>query len=162
MENTEMMKRTTMPQMERRDYPCWAVIERAPDIEGKWVAHCLDFDTLAQADDPATALELLLASTIDIVLDDLRAGVDPSARRAPDDDEHWSLLPLVVRDPAQARKAEPAFWNEVSAKMDALVVAQFFLGFIRSFASPHLAPESAQATLLFRHGRDINSAAACM
>jgi predicted RNase H-like HicB family nuclease len=69
-------------------------VESAPDVQGKWVAHCLDFNTLAQADDPETAMRLVMEAAVEIVEDDLRDGVDPKERRATEDD--WSILEEVA------------------------------------------------------------------
>lgn len=136
-------------KVERRDYPCWAIVEPAMDVKGKWVAHCLEFDTLAQADDPATAVELLLQSTNDIVLEDLRAGVDPLERRAPADDEGWSLLRFVAEQSASDRfdTLREALQVVSERKIDEskLVIAvQFFLRYQRASASSHLASDGAR------------------
>jgi hypothetical protein len=154
-----MHRRTT--KVERRDYPCWATIEPAPDIEGKWVAHCLEFDTLAQADDPETAVELLLESTSEIVLEDLRNGVDPLERRAPQDDEGWSLLRFITEKPDSTRSGTGNYremWDEVkdkAARNLVVIAVQFFLGYQRSVASAHLDPEKAQQMFFQTRERNV-------
>jgi hypothetical protein len=146
--------------VERRDYPCWAILEPAPDVKGKWVAHCLEFDTLAQADDPAAAFGLLLQSTNEIVLDDLRLGVDPLERRAPPDDEGWSLLRYVADHPFANRVSTiQEVLDKISEhKVDAdqvVIVAQFFLRYQRSRPSAHLAPETAREMFFQARERSI-------
>jgi len=138
-----MHNRTRASTVERRDYPCWAVVEPAPDIKGKWVAHCLEFDTLAQADDPETAVRLLVEGTNDIVLEDLRAGVDPLGRRAPQKDEHWEILRYVADKPEQKFfNTFKDLENTLSAAgqpLEAIVItAQFFLGYERSASTARL------------------------
>ena len=151
-------------KVERRDYPCWAIIQPAPDIKGKWVAHCLEFDTLAQADDPEVAYSLLLQSTNEIVLEDLRAGMDPLARRAPQDDEGWSLLRFVTENPDSTRTGAlpPDLWREIRAKVESeqedryqVIAIQFFLGYQRAVASSQLASGEATQTLFQTRQRSL-------
>lgn len=80
--------------IERRVYSCWAIVEPAPDVKGKWVAHCLNFDTLSQADDVETATKLLIEATGEVVLEDLQEGLNPEDRRAPDED--WAVIEQLV------------------------------------------------------------------
>jgi len=157
-----MHRHTT--KVERRDYPCWATVEPAPDIAGKWVAHCLEFDTMAQADDPQTAVKLLLENTHDIVLEDLRAGMDPLERRAPQDDEGWSLLRFITEKPDKSRSGSGDYremWDQLKSQHDAVVVAiQFFLGYVRRVASAHLDSVSTQQ-MFFQVRTRGNEATAC-
>jgi hypothetical protein len=148
-------------KVERRDYPCWAIIQPASDIPGKWVAHCLVFDTLAQADDPEVAYALLLQSTSEIVLEDLRAGMDPLDRRAPQDDEGWSLLRFVTEEPDSTSTGAltPDLWTEIRTQTAAghpqIIAIQFFLGYQRAVASSHLASAEATQTLFQTRQRDL-------
>jgi len=137
-------------KVERRDYPCWAIVEPAPDVAGKWVAHCLEFDTLAQADDPGTVIKLLLEATNAIVLEDLRAGVDPLERRTDPDDEGWALLRFVAEQPSNRFGTLQEVLNDISQEnVDAskvVIAAQFFLRYKRSLTSSHLASDGARET----------------
>lgn len=90
--------------LERRVYSCWAIVQPAPDVAGKWVAHCLDFDTLSQADDAETATKLLIEMTKDMVIEDLYEGKNPEDRRAPDED--WAIVEQLVDASAYSSFAE--------------------------------------------------------
>ena len=90
--------------IERRVYPCWVIVEPAPDVKGKWVAHCLDFDTLSQADDAETAAKILIEATMDTILEDLMEGANPETRRAPDED--WAIIEQLVDAPQYGSFAE--------------------------------------------------------
>ncbi len=142
-------------RIERRDYPCWAIVEPAPDIQGKWVAHCLEFDTLAQADDPETAVRLLLESTEEIVLEDLRAGMDPLDRRTPQDDEGWALLGYIAEQPQPRIFAS---FEEMLKKLTAdnedprqiVIAVQFFLSYQRPIASGQLSSSKKTHTVFLQ------------
>ena len=90
--------------IERRVYSCWVIVEPAPDVKGKWIAHCLDFDTLSQADDAETAAKILIEATTHTILDDLAEGANPEARRAPDED--WAIIEQLVDAPQYGSFAE--------------------------------------------------------
>ncbi len=97
----------------------WIVIERAEDVPGEWVAHCLDFDVVMQGRDPRHALEMAKESVEMIVVDDLAAGHDPRRRRAPE--EYWLRLSNIL-DRAEKLSALP----EGAAEPAAYVVEIFF------------------------------------
>lgn len=146
--NVYMNRRIT--KVERRDYPCWFIVEPAPDVAGNWVAHCLEFDTLSQAEDPATAIKLLLESTTQIVLDDLCADADPLERRAPADDDGWALLRFVSEQPSRRVSTFEELSDIANRKAndrDVVIAAQFFLRYERSVPSSHLASSPARGTL---------------
>jgi hypothetical protein len=153
-------RRTTV---ERRDYPCWAIVEPAPDIQGKWVAHCLEFDTLAQADDPENAVALLLHSTSEIVLEDLRAGMDPHDRRTPQEDEGWALLEFISAAPKSMRFDTYREMQEKIAEAsghprDIVIAVQFFLTYQRSVESARLSPQKAHPSFFQARERNVSLA----
>jgi predicted RNase H-like HicB family nuclease len=78
----------------------WIIIERAEDIPGEWVAHCLDFDVVAQGRDPHQAFDMASESIGMIVFDDLERGANPRERRAPE--QYWQRLSHIV-DNAEKR-----------------------------------------------------------
>jgi predicted RNase H-like HicB family nuclease len=80
----------------------WYVIERAASIPSEWVAHCLDFDVVTQGRDAKHAFEMLQEAVGMVVVDDLQAGRDPRARRAPE--EHWQRMSKML-DSAERRPA---------------------------------------------------------
>jgi hypothetical protein len=86
--------RVVRTTMELHRYRVSVTVESAPDVPGKWVAHCLDFNTLSQADDPETAMRLALDAACEVVEEDLRTGANPTDRRADDDD--WAIFEDVA------------------------------------------------------------------
>jgi hypothetical protein len=73
------------------------LVKPAPDLPGRWVAHCLDLDLMAQADSLWHAVDVTLAVLSEAVADDLHAGLDPLGRRqAPH--EFWMELRRVMRE----------------------------------------------------------------
>ena len=83
-------------KIEQRAFSCVAVVTPGERVLGKWVAHCLTFDVLAQANDPESALELVIAATREACLDDLNEGRDPTERKAPEDD--WKIFHAAMVD----------------------------------------------------------------
>jgi len=72
------------------------VIERAPDMEGVWVAHCLDFDILSQGTSIAEAAQAVHEAVSVMLEDDFQRGLDPTQREAAPP-ECWERLNLVRR-----------------------------------------------------------------
>ncbi len=79
-----------MPAADRKVYSGWAYITRAEDVPGCWVAHCFDFGVVTIGDSPQHALEMVREAVGLVLVDDLNRGLDPHARRAPD--EEWEPL----------------------------------------------------------------------
>jgi predicted RNase H-like HicB family nuclease len=77
-------------------YNLWVTVQRAPDLRGIWLAHCLDFDVMSQGSTPREAVSMV-CEAIDIVLEADRAvGRDPYERRAPESD--WAEMFEAVRE----------------------------------------------------------------
>jgi hypothetical protein len=129
---------TSLPNIERRVYPCVAVVEPGENVPGKWIAHCLTFDVLAQADDPDEALRLVLDATSRVVIDDLNEGLNPEDRRAPAED--WLLFEAVavngIPSTIESARAHPVSEDGFMA----VVVARFEVTCQRALAGPSLAP----------------------
>lgn len=79
----------------------WIYIERAADVRGEWVSHCLDFDVVMQGRSLQEAFDALLESMTMVVLDDIKAGRDPHARRAPkaEWDRFWADIAGAQKRP---------------------------------------------------------------
>ncbi len=79
----------------------WFYIERAEDIPGEWVSHCLDFDVVMQGRSLQEAFETLIKSMRMIVIDDIKAGRDPHERRAPKSewDRFWAEVAGAQKRP---------------------------------------------------------------
>lgn len=76
------------------NFRLWALIERSPDIEGEWVAHCLDVDVVSQGTSVMHALDMLGEAVMMTIVEDLDGGSDPLLRRAPN--EYFERLHKVV------------------------------------------------------------------
>jgi len=128
--------------IERRVYPCWVIVEPAPDVKGKWIAHCLNFDTLAQADDAETAAKILIEATVYTILDDLAEGADPEARRAPDED--WAIIEQLVDAPLYSSFAELEKEMDPAGERGRFVIGcEFVLTFDHLAVPAHPAPVEA-------------------
>lgn len=79
---------------DRRVYNCWVIVRPADDIDGEWVAHCLDLDVVTQGSSPAHALEMAREAAAMVVVEDLNTNRDPLRRRAPE--EFWAELYAMV------------------------------------------------------------------
>ena len=56
------------------------LIQAAPDVEGQWLAHCLNWDLLTQGDSPKPIMEMVVEAIIIAIEDDRAAGLDPADR----------------------------------------------------------------------------------
>lgn len=73
----------SMSRLEERVYDAWVVVRRAEDVAGEWVAHCLDFDVVAQGITMQEAADAAKEAVGIVLVDDVDASLDPYARRAP-------------------------------------------------------------------------------
>jgi hypothetical protein len=90
-------------------YAAWVVLSPAADVPGAWMAHALEFDVVTQGDNAEDAYRMA-ADAVEIVLvDDLRRGADPFARRAPA--ECW--WPLVEVWEHGERLGRPEFMDRL-------------------------------------------------
>lgn len=83
----------------------WYVIERADDVPGEWVGHCLDFDVVTQGRELPHTFEMLNEAVSMVVIDDLDAGREPRSRRAPE--EFWQRLSKMLDRAEKRPEAEP-------------------------------------------------------
>lgn len=98
--------------IDRSVFTGWALITRAGDVPGTWVAHCLEFDVASCGDSPRHALEMLYDAVGTCLVDDLNHGFDPYDRRAPE--EEWEpLLTLFeeVRDVVRASEMDQTVFS---------------------------------------------------
>lgn len=80
--------------MNTREYNFWFVFQRAEDVPGEWVGHCLELDVVSQGKSLKHAAEMLAEACFITVCDDLIAQKDPLCRRAPD--EFWKALYKII------------------------------------------------------------------
>lgn len=79
---------------ETRTFQCVAIVTPGESVPGSWIAHCLDYDVAAQADDPDVAVRLVAEATAIAIADDLSEGLDPDGRKAPP--EEWRKLEAAL------------------------------------------------------------------
>jgi predicted RNase H-like HicB family nuclease len=72
----------------------WILIERAGDLPGVWIAHCLDFDVVTQGRSLRHAFAMAQEAVEMTMSADLKADRDPRERRAPS--KRWAHLWDVV------------------------------------------------------------------
>lgn len=108
--------------VDRRVYTCWVLVERAEDLAGVWVSHCLNFDVIAHGDSPAQAIANVYQCAVAAVIDDLNAGLDPAERSAPD--EEWSRLWKIVN------QGTPIKLSQVKSDEKLLLATQITLAVI--------------------------------
>jgi len=77
-----------------RVFPCFVLVHPATDIEGEWVAHCLDYDVVSQGNSLEHALDMVIEATRLVLDDDVRSGREPAERRAPSEmwEPAWKAL----------------------------------------------------------------------
>lgn len=87
---------------EFRDYWFWVVLRPSGEIEGEWLAHCLQLDLVTQGTSPQHAIQMAREAIELVVLDDLNHDLDPLDRPQADaacwdeyDDVTRNGLPLV-------------------------------------------------------------------
>ena len=83
----------------------WYVIERAADVPGEWVGHCLDFDVVTQGRSLQHAFEMLMEAVGMVVVDDLEASRQPRDRRAPQ--VYWDRLTRMLDHAKKLPPGEP-------------------------------------------------------
>jgi predicted RNase H-like HicB family nuclease len=124
--------------MDARSYNVWILARPAPDVPGEWVAHCLDFDVMSQGNSLEHALHMVREAAILVAVEELNAGREPTARRAPEESfqELRGLLERGAKVPL--RDAEtPSAGSRVT-----LCATQFELRFERIDSSCEMVPLS--------------------
>jgi hypothetical protein len=79
-----------------RSFNMWVVVKPADDLPDQWVAHCLDLDVVTQGTSFKHAMDMVFEAASMVVVDELVAGRDPLARRAPVED--WNDLYRIMRE----------------------------------------------------------------
>lgn len=77
-------------------YEFSVLIRSAPDVDGEWIAHCLNWDVVTQGRSPSHAVEMICEALVMAIEDDLRAGLDPHERREADQAE-WDSFAHVLK-----------------------------------------------------------------
>lgn len=79
-----------------RSFNLWVVVKPAEDLPDQWVAHCLDLDVVTQGTSYKHAMNMVFEAASMVVVDELVAGRDPLARRAPPED--WADLYRILNE----------------------------------------------------------------
>lgn len=93
-----------MVEKRRFEGQLWVQVQRAEDLPGVWLAHCLDLDVMSQGDSIPHAIEMI-AEAVNMTLEhDLSTGRDPLDRRAPREfwDAFWALMRRGEKMPPDA------------------------------------------------------------
>lgn len=118
------------------------IVAPAEDIVGVWVGHCLDFDVISQGSDPHEAIEAVIEAVAMTVMDDLRAGVDPCDRRAPE--EYWVRLAKVLRSGEQVRLSDLKGDSKVVIATQTTFVFERLMRLSDDFSQFNLPPDTAR------------------
>jgi hypothetical protein len=82
--------------MTMRSFNLWVVVKPAEDLPDQWVAHCLDLDVITQGTSFKHAMDMVFEASSMVIAEEIVAGRDPLARRAPDED--WNDLYKIVSE----------------------------------------------------------------
>jgi hypothetical protein len=75
-----------------RSYSAWVLVEI--DDEGNWISYCPQFDTVSYGKNPLQAVESVCEAVGSVLEADLKQGLDPMDRKAPE--EIWERLASVL------------------------------------------------------------------
>jgi hypothetical protein len=75
-----------------RSYSAWVLVER--DDDGNWISYCPQFDTVSYGKNPLQAVDSVCEAVGSVLEADLKQGLDPLDRKAPE--EVWERLALVL------------------------------------------------------------------
>jgi predicted RNase H-like HicB family nuclease len=75
-------------------YEFSVLIHSAPDVEGAWIAHCLNLDVVTFGDSPKHAFEMVVDALAMVIQDDVEAGRDPLERKSAPQ-ECWQMLEKI-------------------------------------------------------------------
>lgn len=92
------MSTQLVESVRRRCINFWVVVRPAEDVEGQWVAHCLDLDVVTQGNSIAHAFQMAVEAIAMTVAESLELGIDLLSHRAPDQD--WEALAQIQREGA--------------------------------------------------------------
>lgn len=126
----------------------WIVLRRSAELQGVWVAHCLDFDVISQGSSFDLALQMVFEAIMMTAIDDLRRGVEPRERSAPP--EYWDEMWAIVADPQAGRGALPDPGADLERVSLAVVTVEMELQVRRSDAPEPTTPKLKPQTLFSR------------
>lgn len=105
------------------------LIRREPDLEGQWVAHCLNWDLVSQGDSPAHAVKMIVEAIVLAIGEDSNDGLDPDDRPAAPQDL-WKLFSSTQHNGTRISAADIDTLAERSG--DTVIAAVMYLEQIRT------------------------------
>jgi predicted RNase H-like HicB family nuclease len=81
----KMNDQWSLSVVDRRSFVLRALIYRAPDVQGQWIAHCPELDIVTQGNSPSHAIRMVIEATGECIIDDLNEGLEPLEVRGLDE-----------------------------------------------------------------------------
>ena len=102
-----------------RVFNLWVLVKPSSDVQGEWVAHCLELDVVTQGRSIQHAFQMAAEAATMVVVDDLDAKCDPLDRRAPDQcwTDLWKLLKSGKPVTLSEIEASPGRVRSVAAQL---------------------------------------------
>jgi predicted RNase H-like HicB family nuclease len=99
------------------------LVRRAPDVEGQWIAHCLNWDLVSQGDSPSDAFQMIGEAVVLATQEDEAAELDPADRPAAPQ-ELWDLFHRTLHSGARISSTDA---DHLAAKKDVVIAAVMYL-----------------------------------
>lgn len=95
--------------MDTATFNLWALIEPSEEVEGEWLAHCLNLDVMSQGSSPEEAIDMIIEASEMVIEDRLNRGADPGAVFVDGADrEEWGRLQEFLQGGRVTSSAEVA------------------------------------------------------
>lgn len=98
--------------MNRRSFKLSALIYRAPDVDGQWIAHCAELDVISVGESPEHAASMICEAAALCIIDDLRDGLEPEDR-GPNDEVDAAIRLVRKRGTRLSSMAEAVQHQEL-------------------------------------------------
>lgn len=99
------------------------LIRPAPDVEGEWVAHCLNWDVVSQGTSPSHATRMVAEALVLAIEEDLEEDLDPADRNpAPPD-----LWETFQRTQQRGTRIAPADIDKLGEQATVVIAAILYL-----------------------------------
>jgi hypothetical protein len=129
-----------------------ALMTRAKDVPGQWIAHCLDLDVMTQGKNLHHAMEMLVEAVLILVQDDIEHGFDPLDRsQAPD--ECWAMMKDIRQNGVSLEKVDDPESLEAAIGFMQLTLVRPQLPAPQPARSPELTPPPAWEIAALRNLR---------
>lgn len=139
----------------------WILLNPAPDVEGQWIAHCLDLDVVTQGSSLEHAA-IMAREAVDLVIEsDVAAGSDPFEREeAPQDD--WQRLYKLLHHAVPLKLVPREKWGRLKVvAMPYTVCVPDVADDVPESADPLQIPDAWLAAQLRDSGRDSSRMQHC-